>query len=259
MAEQPLTFDRTYLLEDIEIVRSGKGGDGRTVEAYAAVFDLPTEVRDQHGHYNETITRTAFDKTLRERGQRSVSVIYNHGMTLHGTPSDMWAVPIGRSLEIKPDSRGLRTVSRYNATPEADRILESIRNGDIRAQSFRGRIYQSNPSRGPFRADRKGSLTTVTRTELGLTEYGPTPNPVYTSAEITAVRAIVDGFAGLDEDERAELLRVLSSTTPPGAGDARATPVPGAGTEEPHDVHSARQSDIARAIRLGRALRGITK
>ena len=38
---------RCVALDDIAIQR---GGDGRTVEAYAAVFDTPTEIRDQHGH-----------------------------------------------------------------------------------------------------------------------------------------------------------------------------------------------------------------
>jgi hypothetical protein len=45
-------FVRAWALDDIRI-RSG--GDGRTVEAYAAVFDTPTEVHDQDGHYNEVI------------------------------------------------------------------------------------------------------------------------------------------------------------------------------------------------------------
>jgi hypothetical protein len=50
-------FDRSYPLEGIEIVSRAKGGDGRTVEAYASVFDVPTEIHDEHGHYIETIDR----------------------------------------------------------------------------------------------------------------------------------------------------------------------------------------------------------
>ena len=40
-------FVRNYPLEDITI-RSG--GDGRTVEAYAAVFNVDTEIHDHQGN-----------------------------------------------------------------------------------------------------------------------------------------------------------------------------------------------------------------
>src|SRR5512139_873746 len=54
-------WDRSFALEGIQILRSG---DGRTVEAYAAMFDQPYEVRDQFGHYMEVIDRAAFNRTL---------------------------------------------------------------------------------------------------------------------------------------------------------------------------------------------------
>ena len=40
-----MTYLRTWALDDIQISRSH--GDGRTVEAYAAVFDTPTEINDR--------------------------------------------------------------------------------------------------------------------------------------------------------------------------------------------------------------------
>jgi hypothetical protein len=43
-------YYRSFPLEDIH-VRSG--GDGRTVEAYAAVFGAPAKVKDQDGQYME--------------------------------------------------------------------------------------------------------------------------------------------------------------------------------------------------------------
>ncbi|HEY9414042.1 MAG TPA: HK97 family phage prohead protease [Pseudonocardia sp.] len=233
------TFNRTFALEDIQISRAHT--DGRTVEAYAAVFDTPAEIRDQHGHYTESIARTAFDKTIRERGNR-VGVFYHHGMTLHGTPSDLGSVPIGSPLEIRADSRGLLTVTRYNRSALADSVLEAIRAGDIRGYSFRGRIYQSSPSRIP-RARAGQSLPQVTRTEMGLAEYGPTPTPAYEDAAIMAVRSaerIAASIAGLDEAERAELIRMLSSTTPREPETTNnATPEVGAGAEEPL-AHSTR-------------------
>jgi len=192
------TFTRSYPLDDIQI-RSG--GDGRTVEAYAAVFDTPSEIRDQDGHYNEVISRSAFDKTIAERGNK-VGVFYNHGMTLHGTPSERHSMPIGTPLEVRADQRGVFTVTRYNKTQLADEVLEAINSGAITGQSFSGRMVQSNPKRGPYRA-RGGELPTVTRSEIMLREYGPTPFPAYEDAGITNVRALLDAYrlGALDLDE----------------------------------------------------------
>ncbi|WP_435643870.1 phage major capsid protein [Streptomyces sp. H49] len=183
---------RVFALDDIQI---RAGGDGRTVTAYAAVFDSPAEIHDQDGHYLEQISRTAFDKTLQERAGR-IGVFYNHARTLHGTPSEQGSVPIGTPIEPpRPDGRGLLTVTRYNKTPLADAVLEAIRNGDITGQSFTGRFYKSDPA-GPYLPARSGDLTLVTRKEIGLIEYGPTPIPAYADAEIVGVRAVDGALEG---------------------------------------------------------------
>lgn len=241
-------YQRSWALDDIQISRAY--GDKRTVEAYAAVFDTPVEISDQHGHYMEVIDRSAFKRTLLH-GIDRVGVYYNHAMNAHGQPSDMYSVPIGVPVEIRPDGKGLRTVTRYNVGPDADRILEAIRNNAIRGYSFRGRIYQSTPS-GRVRPGREGQLPTVLRTELGLTEYGPTPNPAYEQASILAIRSaaqLAEDFAGLDEAQRADLIRILASTTPVRDSETPpATPTPGPGAEDPPtDGHSGR---LQRHLRL---------
>lgn len=253
------TYLRTWALEDITIQRSG---DGRTVEAYAAIFDQPYEVRDKHGHYMEVIDRAAFNRTLNNGGPRAVC-LFNHGLTVHGTPSDAYSVPIGTPLEIRADNRGLMTVTRYNLGADADRVLEAIRNGAIRSQSFRGRIFRSTPDQVPHVRPGAG-LPTITRMELGLTDYGPTPVPVNGAAAIVAVRsvaAIAQDLAALPADERAELARMLASTTPDGDSETRtATPDgSGPGAEDPPAGHSGRQSDLAARIRRGKFLRGMTR
>jgi len=116
-------FVRNYPLEDITI-RSG--GDGRTVEAYAAVFNVDTEIHDHQGQYLERISPQAFNRTIAHRGT-SFGVFYNHGLTLQGTPSERASLPIGTPEEVRADSRGLYTVTRYNNTPLADEVLEAIR------------------------------------------------------------------------------------------------------------------------------------
>lgn len=231
-------YARSWALDDIEIVRAADGGsDGRTVRAYAAVFDTPAEITDGHGHYMEQIDRRAFNRQL-GLGIQRVGVFYHHGLTIHGTPSELGSVPIGSPVDIKADTRGLLTVTRYNRSALADSVLEAIRSGDIRGYSFRGRIFKSNPERLP-RPRAGGQLPTVVRTELGLTEYGPTPTPAYAEAAITAIRAALD---------------VLASTTPhPGDQETPpATPTPGPGdAEDQPDRHSIRRN----RLRLKAALR----
>ena len=91
-------------------------------------------------------------------------------------------------MDIKADARGLRTVTRFNKSELADAVLEAIRAGDLKGYSFRGRIFKSSPEALP-RTRRGAALPTVTRLELGLTEYGPTPSPAYMDAAILAASA----------------------------------------------------------------------
>jgi HK97 family phage prohead protease len=202
-------YMRLYPLEDIHILRSADGGDGRTVEAFAAVFDDPAEIQDHEGHYVETIDRSAFNKVIadasRARGgfPGSVKVLYNHGMTIQGTPSERFSMPIGVPVDIRAEQRGLLTRTRYSDTPLAEEILENIRAGSITSQSFTGRIVRSDPSlrRGDrYRPDSAGNLRTVRRTELGLREYGPVLWPAYSGAEILGVRMSTPGTWEPDEE-----------------------------------------------------------
>jgi HK97 family phage prohead protease len=186
-------FTRSFTVEDAEVV-----GDGRTVRAFAAVFDTPAEVRDVEGHYREQISRSAFDKTIRERGTK-FAVLFNHGRTLFGTPSDRYSMPIGvpvepprvETLTVEGQQRsGLLTVTRYNETEVGEEALEGVRSGSLPGQSFSGRFVQSSPRvRGKLKADHSGNLPLITRSEIAMTEYGPTPFPVYAEAAILDVRS----------------------------------------------------------------------
>ncbi len=199
-------FTRYVELDDISI---RAGGDGRTVTAYAAVFDTPAEIRDQEGHYYETISPTAFNKTLKERAG-NIQVFYNHGRTILGTPSERFSMPLGVPLEIKPDSRGLLTVTRYSKTNTADEVLELIRDGAIRGQSFSGRFVagQSDRTRGGY-----AGIDAVRRNEVLLKEYGPTPMPAYKEAAMVGVRAeeVFEVLKVISPEERERLIEFLDT------------------------------------------------
>lgn len=85
-AQPVVNYLRNFPLEDLSI----KPGDGRTVEAYCAVFDVPAEIRDQDGHYLEVVDRDAFSRAIhdtRPAGGREAwktGVFFNHGRDLSG-------------------------------------------------------------------------------------------------------------------------------------------------------------------------------
>jgi HK97 family phage prohead protease len=257
--------------------------EGRTVEAYAAVFRSRVPIVDHQGEYDEEIEPTAFNRAighLRPQGGRKdwrVGVFYNHAMTLHGTPSERFSVPIARATHIEADSTGLLTVAEYADTPTGGEILDLIKAGIIRAQSFTGAIYQSDPqlARGQrHRPGRDGIRPLVRRQVLGLREFGPTPVPAYEDAEIVGVRAallravledpaairsllaptLTTGVADPDDDPDAgqESEAGTGSAGEPPASDAQPeTPPEGAG-----DGHATR-SDWQRGFDAALRARGI--
>lgn len=212
-------FRRSFPLLDIN-VRSG--GDGRTVEAYAAVWNTPTDIADGHGRYREQIAPSAFDRTTSHR--QNFPVMFNHGMTMYGTPSDKWSAPVGVTSEVRADTRGLVSVWRADPTQGGDEALAMIQSGSVRGQSFQGRFVTSSPDkpRGGYGPDKRtGELTLVTRSEIALTELGPTPFPAYAEATISAVRAeeFVALMDGISDEERAELRALLLAYVTPRDGE----------------------------------------
>lgn len=208
-------YTRSFALDDIS-VRSG--GDGRTVEAYAAIFNTAAPVRDQDGDYEEIIDPTCFNRAIERstRSKRPIPVLFNHGMTLFHTPSERDSAPIGVAEEVRADQRGLFTRARFHKTSRADEILEAIRDGSITSYSFSGAFHRSDPHtpRGGYRKNRDGSLPTVRRMESTLREFGPATFPVYSGAEIVGVRAENAALmlATLPASERQRLAELLGGT-----------------------------------------------
>lgn len=234
-------IERQVALDDFEIKRTRAG---REVTAYAAVFDEDAEIRDQHGHYVEGINRSAFNRTL-SHGIERIGVFYNHGMDLSGRPNGLLSVPFATPLEIKPDGRGLLTRSLYNDGELADAVLAAWNGGQIKGQSFRGRVFQSR------KTGKVGRLDRIERMELGLKEYGPTHSPAYETAGLVAIRS---------QEDLAELIRTMISEM---TGTHHAPPVdtatpsqgPGAGdsTDDGHSIriHVRRNAMLLRAKELG--------
>jgi HK97 family phage prohead protease len=259
-------FVRAVALDDIRI---RKGGSGRVVEAYAAVFDEPAEIYDQDGHYLEVNDPGAFNRSIQHHAGK-FPVVYNHGMTIAGTPSDRGSVPIGVSVEVRADKRGVLTVSEYGNTPLADEVLESIRQGSVKAQSYGGAFLRSDPGRRPsggFRPGAGGQLRTVRRMEIRMREFGPTPFPAYTGAAITGIRAqqVLGALLTAPAERRMTLLQQLDDLVTPEELDAAQDPAeatdgtPDEGpaditTEDPAPSHSRSLHARIRAFKIARGL-----
>lgn len=120
-------------------------------------------------------------------------------------------MPLGVPLEMKADSRGLLTVTRYSKTPLADEVLQLIKDGAIRGMSWSGAWMRSKRA-GTSRAS---GLQIIERLEASLTEYGPTPFPMTTDARIVSWRSVSSLLAdveALPDEDRQALLTQLSAT-----------------------------------------------
>lgn len=224
-------ISRWVAIDDMDIKRVNRRA--REVTAYATFFGQPAEVRDKYGHYWEEINRSAFNRTL-SHGFGRVQVFYNHGYDLSGRPNILGAVPIASPTDIKPDGKGLLTIARYNDSEVADAVLAAWEGGQIRGQSFAGKVYQDR-----LKGDRDG-LEHIERTELGLKEFGPTHSPMYEGEGLVAIRS-----------ELEEVLRAILPTLITPAGTLPASPEgsttgstpSGPGTE---DEDSASRHSVAR-------------
>jgi uncharacterized protein len=206
---------RSIAVDDMEIAR-----DGRTVTAYAATFASPYPVMDFDGDYDEILNKTSFNRHLAQHGLRNVAVLFNHGLTVWGTPSEKFSQTLGAPLEVRPDGKGLLTVTRYNKNPLADEVLEMWANGDVRAQSFRGPIIRSAPRRMGT-----NGRTQIERLEMGLADYGPAPRVANVDAELVSIRSatLVDRILDdLDEEQIEQLRSKILAGTP--LGDPSADP-----------------------------------
>ncbi len=169
----------------------------RYIDAYAAVFDTDQEIRDRDGHYMERINRTAFDRTIGQRGT-NFQVLFNHGRTIHGESSAEFSKPYGVPEAVRADARGVWTSTRMMDTPLGDEIYTLARGGALRGMSFSGQFRDSKPA-----GRAANGLPIKERTEVAMIEYGATPFPAYGEAQIVAVRA---DFREFTDDELASLL-----------------------------------------------------
>jgi HK97 family phage prohead protease len=98
---------------------------------YAAVYGSETVIDSWEGKFREVIAPGAFDRTLREQGDR-VKVLYDHGMD----PS-VGSKPLGRPEVLRSDATGLWLECPLDDTSYNRDLAESLRSRVIDGMSFR--------------------------------------------------------------------------------------------------------------------------
>ena len=173
---------------------SRSGGDGRTLEGYAAVFNAPATIRDMVGEFEETIRPGAFTRSLEKR----TPVLQFE----HGRDPRVGAVPIGRIDDIREDGTGLYVRARLFDNPVVEPVREAIAERAISGMSFRFTV----PDGGDSWSKREGVDTREIR-EADTAECGPVVFPAYDQTSVT-VRSLL---AQLGPDEHRALLRELAA------------------------------------------------
>lgn len=194
----------------------GAGGDGLTLEGYAAVFGSRTLIDSWEGQFYEQIRKGAFKKTIRERAP---VVQFDHGRhPLIGS------IPIGGIRELREDDQGLFISARLSDNWLIQPVRDAIADGAVTGMSFRfgvvreewrdkaGKLIKSSEElldllwspgdRGPLER---------TLIEVRMPELGPVVFPAYDDTMVgVRARSVADEIASDDElrrKARADLAR----------------------------------------------------
>ena len=135
-----------------------------TVEGYASTFDQPYNM----GWYQETVSRGAFDRTLKSKPD--VRFLVNHdGLPLARTKS------VPENLTLSTDSKGLGIRAILDATdPDVRRLVPKMKRGDLDQMSFAFGIVAEEWSED----NKNRSLTELSLTggDVSIVTYPANPN-----------------------------------------------------------------------------------
>lgn len=169
---------------DFELRGRDDGGDGRTLEGYAAVFGHAARIADLKGDFDEVILPGAFTRSLRAR---TPIVQWDHGKDPR-----VGTVPIAELQDLREDGKGLYVRARLYDNPVVEPIRQAIAGRSIKGMSFRFSV--------PAGGDTWTRSRDVERREVrdaDVFELGPVAFPAYDSTTVS-VRSLL---ATMDPDE----------------------------------------------------------
>ncbi len=98
--------------------RTVTGGDGRTLEGYAAVFNQTARIAAMGGDFDEVLLPGAFTRSL---ARRTPVLQFEHGRDPR-----VGAVPIGAFEDIREDQQGLYVRARLFDNPAVEPVRQAI-------------------------------------------------------------------------------------------------------------------------------------
>jgi len=194
---------KTFELRLDELTEEGE------FEGYASTFG-------NSDSWGDVIEKGAFKKTIRERRGR-VPILWQH------SPSE----PIGRSMEMEEDDKGLRTRGKLTlAVQQAREALELLRDEALDALSIGFQVMKADPVK-----DDNGRPVGRLLREIRLWEYSVVTFPANPLARVGVVKADNHDLAGLLEQLKTfdpETVRALLGQQAAGAARAESQPARGA-------------------------------
>lgn len=170
------------------------GGDGRTLEGYAAVFGKSARIRDLGGDFDEVIAPGAFTRSL---GERTPVLQFEHGKDPR-----VGAVPIGAIEDLREDGQGLFV----RATLFDNAVVEPVRQA-IAGKAIKGMSFRFSVPDGGDKWTRDGKAEQREVRDADVYELGPVVFPAYDATSV-GVRSLL---AQLDPDDHRALLRELAA------------------------------------------------
>lgn len=207
-AYRPLLADHREAERSLpfQLVRAeDSGGDGQTLEGYAAVFDTPTRIDSWEGQFDEQIRKGAFRKSINER----TPVLQFD----HGRHPMIGSIPLGVINEAREDDQGLFVSARMTDNWLVEPIRDAISDGAVDGMSFRFEVIRElwRDTDGKLIKDesellnllyRPGERGPLQRTlvEVKVPELGPVVFPAYRETSVgVRARAVAQNVATDDD------------------------------------------------------------
>jgi HK97 family phage prohead protease len=200
-------------------------GDGLTIEGYAAVFGVKTDVNSWEGVFTEEIRKGAFRKTLRER---TPVMQFDHGR--HPV---VGSIPIGKYETVREDDQGLYVSGRLVDNWLVQPVRDAIANESITGMSFRFGVVREEwrDNKGVLLSDEEvgmllwdpGKRGPLARTlvEVKMPEAGPVVFPQYTETSVSVRARDAAILVSRDPELRRQVVRSLALSE-----DITATEIP---------------------------------
>ena len=164
---QPEDAPRDDLVRMVDFTRAEASEDGNTLVGYASVFNEWTDIDSWEGRFRERIAPTAFDRTIRESGNK-VKVLFNHGFD-----PQIGDKPLGRPRVMEPRGKGLWTETPLDDTSYNRDLKALLNSGALDGMSFRFSVVSDHWTEGDDGVEER------TINEVKLFEFGPVTFPAY--------------------------------------------------------------------------------